>query len=214
MARVVLAEDHPIVREGIRSFISKLPDYSVVAECRTGLETLRALERTAPDILIADLRLPELDGLEVIRRAHKQCPSLRILVLSMHAGASFVVRALRNGANGYILKNSNLADLSKALDVVMNDGTYLSADVARFINVETLPFDPYDQLTKREREVLQLVAEGYSAIQIKDILHISARTVEKHRSNLMLKIKLTNHADVIRYALQRGLIPLNTPSAA
>lgn len=214
MARIVLAEDHPIVREGVRSFISKLPTHSVVAECRTGLETLRTLEQTPADVLIADLRLPELDGLEVIRRARRGYPGLRILVLSMHSGAPFVVRALRNGANGYLLKNSNLGEMSTALDVILGNGMYLSADVARHMNVQNLPYDPYDELTKREREILQLVAEGNSASQIKDRLAISVRTVEKHRSNLMIKLRLGGHAEVIRYALQRGLIPLSSPSAA
>ena len=148
----------------------------------------------------------------MIRRVHDEHPLIRIIVISMHAGSAYVSRAVRNGAHGYVLKNSDVQDLAHAIDVVLDGGTWYSPSVSASIDAAGNVSDPYDELTPREREVLQLVAEGRTASDIKDVLFISARTVEKHRSNLMKKLELRSHAEVIRYALQRGLIPLVGPT--
>lgn len=214
MATIVIAEDHPFVREGIRSYLSSSTHHTVVAECATGLSALSAVSEYQPDVLLVDLRLPEMDGLEVIRRVHEEHPLIRIIVVSMHAGSAYVTRAIRNGAHGYLLKNSGVGDLAGAIDTVLNGGTWFSDSISAAVDKAGNVSDPYDELTKREREVLQLVAEGRTATDIKDILYISARTVEKHRSNLMKKLDLHSHAEVIRYALQRGLIPLVGPTSA
>jgi DNA-binding NarL/FixJ family response regulator len=214
MATIVLAEDHPFVREGIRSYLASSTHHSVVAECSSGLTALSAVNEHVPDLLLVDLRLPEMDGLEVIRRVNSEHPLVRIIVISMHAGSAYVTRAVRNGAHGYLLKNSDVKDLSQAIEVVLNGGTWFSPSVSAAVDQAGNVSDPYDDLTPRERQVLQLVAEGKTAADIKDILFISARTVEKHRSNLMKKLNLHSHAEVIRYALQRGLIPLVGPSGS
>jgi len=176
------------------------------------LTALSAVNEHSPDVLLVDLRLPEMDGLEVIRRVNADHPLVRIIVISMHAGSAYVTRAVRNGAHGYLLKNSDVNDLSHAIDVVLDGGTWFSPSVSAFIDKAGNVSDPYEDLTPRERQVLQLVAEGKTASDIKDVLFISARTVEKHRSNLMKKLNLHSHAEVIRYALQRGLIPLLGPT--
>lgn len=212
MATIVLAEDHPFVREGIRSYLTASTYHTVVAECASGLTALAAVNEHQPDLLLVDLRLPELDGLEVIRRVHEEHPLIRIVVISMHAGSAYVSRAVRNGAHGYVLKNSDVKDLAEAIDIVLRGETWFSPSVSASIDELGTVSDPYDDLTPRERQVLQLVAEGKTASDIKDVLFISARTVEKHRSNLMKKLDLRSHAEVIRYALQRGLIPLVGPA--
>lgn len=214
MATIVLAEDHPFVREGIRSYISTHTHHQIVAECASGLTALSAVNEHEPDLLLVDLRLPEMDGLEVIRRVGQEHPLARIIVISMHAGSAYVTRAIRNGAHGYLLKSSDVKDLSHAIDVVLDGGTWFSPSISAAVDKAGNISDPYDALTPREREVLQLVAEGRTASEIKDVLFISARTVEKHRSNLMKKLELHSHAEVIRYALQRGLIPLIGPAGS
>ena len=212
MATVLIAEDHPLVREGIRSYLERSTYHEVVAECASGLTALAKVSELNPDIILVDLRLPEMDGIEVIRRVRQEHPLTKVLVVSMHAGTAYVVRAIRNGAHGYLLKNSDIQDLARAVDLILDGGSYFSPSIASIIDETGELDDPYEQLTTREREVLQLVAEGKTATDIKDVLYISARTVEKHRSNLMKKLGLRSHAEVIRYALQRGLIPLVGPS--
>lgn len=213
MATIVIIEDHPLVREGIRSYLERTGRHEVVGEYDSGMLGLAKVGEFRPDIALVDLRLPEMDGMEVVRRIRKEYPLTKILVISMFAGSEYVNRALRNGANGYLLKNSDLKDLSEAVDQVLEGHSYLSSSVASAMDERGEVTDLYESLTGREREVLQLVAEGHSAVEIKNILFISARTVEKHKSNLMKKLGLHSHAEVIRYALQRGLIPLIGPGA-
>ncbi len=212
MATIIIAEDHPFVREGIRSYLTSSTHHTVVAECSTGLAAIAAVNEHRPDVLLVDLRLPEMDGLEVIRRVKEEHPLVRMIVVSMHAGSAYVTRAVRNGAHGYLLKNSDINELSEAIEVVHQGGSWFSSSIAASVNANGEVSDPYDELTPREREVLQLVAEGKTASDIKEILFISARTVEKHRSNLMKKLGLHSQSAVIRYALQRGLIPLIGPT--
>lgn len=213
MATIIITEDHPFVREGVRSYLERNTEHTVVAECATGLEAIAAVEKLTPDLLIVDLRLPEMDGLEVIRRVHIDYPLIRIIVLSMHTSAAYVTRAIRYGAHGYLLKNSDVQDLAKAVETVLDGGNYYSRSIAAFVTEEGALRDVYDDLTPREREVLQLIAEGRSTNDIKNILFISVRTVEKHRSNLMKKLGLHSHSELIRYSLQQELIPPIEPGA-
>ena len=213
MAAIIIVEDHPFVREGVKSHLERNTPHDVVAECSTGIEALNAVRKLIPDLLIIDLRLPEMDGLEVIRRVNQEFPLLKIIVLSMHSGGAYVTRAIRHGAQGYILKSSDISDLSTAVESVLGGGRFFSPGVSSYVSEDGQLHDQYDDLTSREREVLQLVAEGKTAPDIKDILFISVRTVEKHRSNLMKKLGLHSHSEVIRYALQRGLIPLVDPGS-
>lgn len=211
MATILIIEDHPLVREGIRSYLERSTYHEVVGESASGLAGLAKVGELRPDVVLVDLRLPEMDGIEVLRRIRQDYPLTRILVVTMHSGTAYVTRAVRNGAHGYLLKNSDIQDLATAIDTILSGSTWFSPSVASALDDEGHVVDPYEELTSREREVLQLVAEGRTATDIRDILYISARTVEKHRSNLMKKLGLKSHAEVIRYALQRGLIPLLGP---
>ena len=209
MATVVLVEDHPIVREGIRAFLTQTSIHEVVAECGDGATALKLVAEHRPDVLIADLRMPGLDGLEVTRRVTRDFPSTRVVVLSMFASDSYVSRAFRNGAIAYVLKNSDIKELNSAIESAIEGQKFMSKGIASRATREPIPLDRYELLTAREREILQLVGEGYTAEEVSDKLSISIRTVEKHRSNLMKKLEVRNHADMIRFALQRGLIPLD-----
>ncbi len=209
MATIVIAEDHPIVREGIRAFLTKTSLHEVVAECGDGLTALTLVAKHKPDILVVDLQMPGLDGLEVTRRVVQNFAWTKVVVLSMHASDSYVSRALQYGALAYVLKSSDIEDLNEAIDSALKGKQFLSRAISDRITRDPMPRDRYDLLTSREREVFQLVAEGSSAVEIAKKLYISVRTVEKHRSNLMHKLELRNQAEVIKYALQRGLIPLS-----
>ena len=214
MATVLIIEDHPLVREGIRSYLERNSHHEVIGECDSGLAGLAKAGELRPDIVLVDLRLPEMDGMEVVRRIRNDYPLIKVLVISMFSGSEYVNRALRNGAHGFLLKSSDLQDLSGAIDQILEGHSFLSSSISSAVDESGNVTDLYESLTNREREVLQLVAEGNSAVEIKNILFISARTAEKHRANLMKKLGLRSHAEVIRYALQRGLIPMNGPDSS
>jgi two-component system, NarL family, response regulator NreC len=207
MASILLVEDHPIVREGVRAFLEKTSEHEVVAECEDGVTALQLVAEHRPDVVIVDLRIPRLDGLEVTRRVVHNYPSTRVVVLSMYSTDSYVASALRHGALAYVLKNSDIKELNSAIDSALAGQPYLSSALSNKVGHGIDTEDRYELLTTREREILQHVAEGMTAAAIAELLNISVRTVEKHRSNLMHKLGAKNHADVIRYALQRGLIP-------
>lgn len=211
--RIILADDHHIVRQGLRTVLGSSEDFAIVGETGDGLEVLGLVERLRPHVLVVDLMMPGLSGLEVIRQVHQRYPDTRILVLSMHASEAYVLEALRNGATGYVLKDADAAELVQAVREVAAGRHYLSAPLSeRAIQAyaqraQAAPMDPYETLTTREREVLQLSAEGYSGTEIAAKLGISPRTAETHRANLMRKLALQSQTDLIRYALRRGLLP-------
>ncbi len=212
--RIVLADDHDIVRQGLRAVLEAAGDFTVVGESADGLEVPALVDRLRPNVLIVDLMMPGLSGLEVIRQVHERCPQVRIVVLSMHASEPYVLEALRNGAAGYVLKESSTAELVQAVREVTAGRRYLSQPLSdRAIQAyaehadAAAPLDPYETLTTREREVLHLAAEGHSSTEIAAKLGISPRTAETHRANLMRKLNLQGHTDLIRYALRRGLLP-------
>jgi DNA-binding NarL/FixJ family response regulator len=209
---LLLADDHQIVRQGMRALLETEQDFRVIGEAGDGLEAVRLSERLRPDILILDLMLPGLHGLEVIRRARKQAPHTRIVVLSMHANESYVLQALRNGAAAYVLKDCEAAVLITAVRQVAAGYRYLCPPLAAraievYIEKHDALADPHEALTPREREVLQLTAEGYTSAQIAARFFLSRRTVETHRANMMRKLGLRTRTDLVRYAMQRGLIP-------
>ncbi len=209
MATVIVVEDHPIVREGIRAFLTQTTEHEIVADCGDGATALELVKEHRPDVLITDLSMPGLDGLEVIRRVHRDFPNTAVVVLSMNSGDSYVSLAFRQGALGYVLKNSDIKELSDAIVSASNGKRFISKSLANRTQREPIPADRYELLTAREREILQLVGEGLTTSEISEKLWISVRTVEKHRSNLMHKLKVKNYADLIRFALQRALIPLD-----
>jgi len=211
--RVVLADDHHVVRHGLRTLLEAAGDFVIVGEAADGLEVMPLVERLTPHVLILDIMMPGLNGLEVTRQVHRQFPQVKILVLSMHASEPHVLEALRNGAAGYAIKDATPADLLHAVREVAAGRRYLSgplserAIAAYAEKAQAGVLDPYDTLTSREREVLQLSAEGHTLQEIAGRLGISPRTAETHRTNLMRKLALRTQADLIRYAVRRGLLP-------
>jgi two-component system, NarL family, response regulator NreC len=212
---ILLADDHPVVRRGVRALLEAEPDLAVAAETGDGLETVRLLERLRPDVLVLDLMLPGLSGLEVLRLAAERSPRTRAVVLSMHCNRAFVAAALKNGAIGYVLKDCSEEHLVRAVHEAAAGRRYLSPPVTQMAldayvdQVRAASTDPHETLTAREREVLQLAAEGKTNPQIAARLHISPRTVENHRARLMHKLGLQNQSDLVRHALRHGLISLD-----
>ncbi len=213
---VVLADDHHIVRRGLRTLLEGDPDFTVVGEEADGLKVVDLVKRISPDVLVLDLMLPGLNGLEITRQVTEVSSKTRVLILSMHADESYVLSALRNGASGYILKDSEPAEMLRAVREVSAGRRYLSRPLSQRAieayaqKAQDQPADAYDTLTDREREILQLTAESSSNTEIAARLGISPRTVETHRTNLMRKLGLQSQTDLIRYALKRGILRLDT----
>ena len=211
---ILLADDHPIVRHGLRALLEAEPDFRIAGEVDDGLEAVEQVERLQPDVLVLDLMMPGLNGLEVTRQAGQRSPGTRVIILSMYSSEVYVLEALRNGAAGYVLKKSSPDELVQAVREVAAGRSFLSRSLSeRAIEVyrqkaQEVPSDPYDRLTNREREVLHLAAEGHTSADIANRLYISPRTVEMHRGNMMRKLGLSTQTDLIRYALQRRILPL------
>jgi len=209
---VVLVDDHRVVREGLRALLDAESDLSVIGDAGDGLSAIRLVERLKPDVLLLDLIIPGLNGQEVARRVRKCSPKTRVIVLSMHSSEPYVLEALRNGAAGYVLKDASYTDLIRAIREVMAGWRYLSPPLSKVAidayqeKADAATADRYDMLTAREREVLQLAAEGHSNNEIANRLEISPRTAETHRANLMRKLRLRTHTDLIKYAIERRIV--------
>ena len=211
---VVLADDHPIVRQGLRHLLENDPELNVVGEAGDGIETVQLVETMKPDILVVDMMMPGLNGLEVLRQLKKLSPLTHAIVLSMQSANAYVVEALNLGADGYVLKDTGPSELAEAIHTVVRGDRYISAKLLERLevngrNIDDAPMDTYQSLTAREREVLQLSVEGKSSTEIGDKLAISPRTVEVHRSKLMKKLALHNMTDLIKYAIKRGILPMD-----
>lgn len=208
---IVLADDHQIVRQGLRALLGAESDMRVIAETGDGLEAVELVERLQPDVLVVDVMLPGLNGLEVTRQARQRSPVTRVVVLSMRASGAYVAEALRGGAAAYVLKASGVADLVQAIREVMAGGGYLGPPLSREAldayarQAESATLDLYETLTGRERQVLQLAAEGLSNAEIGARLSISPHTAMTHRANLMRKLDLHSQAELVRFALRRGI---------
>jgi DNA-binding NarL/FixJ family response regulator len=213
---ILLADDHPIVRQGLRHLLDAEPDVVIVAEASDGLQAVQLTEKLKPNVLILDMMMPGLNGLEVLRQVKERCPSTCSIVLSMQSADVYVVEALKAGALGYVLKETGPSELVNAVRQVMHGQRYLSPRLSeRLIDVliESAgkgTADPYQTLTNREREVLQMAAEGMSTSEIAKRLSISPRTAELHRGRMMNKLGLRNQTELIRYALKRGILPMDT----
>ncbi len=208
--RIVLADDHALVRAGFRSLVENLPEVEVVAETGDGGEVLELVKKHYPDVVLTDISMPGLNGLEVATRIVKEFPNIRVIILSMHATEEYVLQAVRAGALGYLLKDSGVAELELAIKAVMRGETYLSPGVSRHITdyVRRVGGETgsLESLTPRQREVLQLIAEGHTTKAIAQRLDISVKTVETHRAQLMERLDIHDVAGLVRYAIRVGLI--------
>ena len=211
---VLLADDHPIVRQGLRHLFEEEPDIKIVGEASDGLQAVQLTEKFKPNVLILDIMMPDINGLEVLRQVKERSPATSSIVLSMQSADVYVVEALKAGALGYVLKETGPSEMLNAVQQVVGGQRYLSPKISeRLIDVliqtvEKAPADPYQTLTNREREVLQMAAEGLSSSEIAKRLSISPRTAELHRGRMMNKLGLRNQTELIRYALRRGILPL------
>jgi two-component system response regulator NreC len=209
LVRVLIADDHPIVRKGMRSLLEDEPGIKVIGEAKDGTEALAALDSLRPDVLIVDMMMPGHNGLEVIRLAKQRLPEMHILVLSMHSNEAYVAEALRRGASGYILKDTGPTEIVQAVKELISGRRYFSKQLSVDLvdtKIKNTYQDSFEKLTSRELEILQLAAEGYTSPEIAQRLSISHRTVEKHRSNLMEKLGLRNQTDLVLYAIKRGIL--------
>ena len=211
--QVLLAEDHTIVRQGLRSILDGREGIQVVGEAKDGREAVEKAQQLQPDIVLMDLSMPLLSGLEATRQIKSQCPQIKVLVLTMHADEEYVFQILQAGASGYLLKQSAVGELVTAIQVVYEGDSYLSPAISRKVVGEYVrqareqgKVDPYEQLTDREREVLHLIAEGRSTQEIADLLFISPKTVRGHRSSLTEKLGLHSNAELTRYAIRKGIV--------
>lgn len=211
-AKVVIADDHAMVRQGMKAILESGGQIQIIGEASDGIEAVSLVEKLKPDVTLLDLMMPGLNGLEVTRQISKLT---HVLIVSMHANEAYVLEALRNGALGYVLKDSTAQELIDAVNRVALGLRYLSAPLSeRAIDIysrraETAPLDPYDTLTTREREVFHLMAEGLSNSEISVRLNISPRTVEIHKSNVQHKLNLYTQTNIVRYALRKGILPMD-----
>jgi DNA-binding NarL/FixJ family response regulator len=208
--RILLADDHTLVRAGVRRILEAQPGITVVGEVSDGEAALEFLRADPVDVLVLDLTMPGTDGFEVLRQVKATLPGMKVLVLTMHANAEYMARAVQDGADGYLLKDSAVQDLVAAIEAVQAGRAYYSPPVQRelteLLRAHSAPPRPMDALTDREREVLRLVVEGLSTKEIALQLDISTRTVETHRANLMRKLNLKSVALLTQFAIREGLV--------
>jgi DNA-binding NarL/FixJ family response regulator len=210
--RVLIADDHQIVRDGLRSLLEIEPEFEVVGTVAEGRSTVKMVEELKPDVVIMDISMPGLNGIEATRQITRDFPKIKIIALSMHDDRYFVMNMLKAGASGYLIKDCAYKELTRAIDVVVRKGkTYLSPEITDIVVDNYITGQPmaeslvYSVLSNREREVLQLIVEGKKSSEIADCLCISLKTVETHRAQLMNKLKIKNIADLVKYAIREGI---------
>jgi DNA-binding NarL/FixJ family response regulator len=212
MIRVLIAEDHHLVRQGIRALLEKAEDIEVVGEARDGQEAVELVERLSPDVVVMDLAMPRMNGNQATERIHAQHIPTQVVILSMYSDETLVRQALRSGAKGYLLKHSVTEELLLAVRAACRGETFLSSAVSGTLlqtainQPEASEVDPFDRLSSREKQVLKLVAEGRTNNAIAQIMNVSVKTVEKHRSSLMSKLTVHDMAGLVRIAMKHGLI--------
>jgi DNA-binding NarL/FixJ family response regulator len=210
MIRVLLAEDHHLVRAGLRALLDPLPDIEVVGEAGDGREALAMLKNRNADVAILDISMPGMNGLEAAVRMSDEAPGTKVVILTMHSNEEYVLRALRAGVAGFLLKDAGTAELEGAIRAVTRGETYLSPGVSKKVVDGYLGRSggahPLDSLTPRQREVLQLIAEGYSTKQIAGLLGVGVKTIETHRTQLMDRLGIHEIAGLVRYAVRVGLV--------
>jgi two-component system response regulator NreC len=216
MITVVLADDHRVVREGLRALLNAEADIKVVGDADNGLEAVEMVKHLKPRVLVVDLMMQGINGIEVTRQVRKLSTKTDVVILSMYGNESYVIEALRAGAKAYVIKESTASELVTAIHEVANGHRFLSKSLSERaieaymqVSQDSLT-DPYEKLTTREREILHLTAQGYTSGKIASHLYISRRTVEIHRANLMRKLGLSNQTELLRFAIQRGILPSDT----
>jgi DNA-binding NarL/FixJ family response regulator len=211
--RIVIAEDHTILREGLRSLLSSEPNFEIVGEAEDGREAIKCVEKFRPDLILTDLSMPRMNGMEAIKEIKRQSPKTKVLVLTVHKAEEYILATFRAGANGYLLKDSTHAELVMAVKKVLSGKQYISPEISEKViegyleGKKTLKTQTsWETLTQREREILKLIAEGYKNKEIAEDLCISVKTVEKHRANLMEKLDLHSIQALTTFAIERGLV--------
>ena len=211
LIRVLLADNHTLVRAGLRALLQNIEGIQVVAEAGDGREALHLIAVHQPDLVLMDIAMPEMNGLEATAHVVKEFPQVRVIILSMHANEEYVLQALRTGAMGYVLKDAGLSELELAVRASVRGETYLSPAVSKHVvadYVRRVSSEPssLEQLTSRQREILQLIAEGRTTKEIADLLYVSVKTVETHRLQLMKRLNIHDIAGLVRYAIRMGLV--------
>jgi two-component system, NarL family, response regulator NreC len=211
--KAIIAEDHTILRDGLRTLLNQSDAFEVIGEATNGIEAIRCAAEYLPDIAILDLSMPKMDGISAIREIKKQSPDTKILVLTIHQNEEHILTAFQAGADGYCLKNTRFDEVLNAMKTIMSGKPYMSGEVSAKVltgylqEKKTIKFtSAWETITPREKEVLKLIAEGYKSSDIAEILFISPKTVNKHRSNLMEKLDLHNVSALTAYAIERGLV--------
>ena len=212
--RVLLADDHTILRDGIRALLEDQDDMEVIGEAEDGLATVKMVAKLKPDVVVMDIAMPLLNGLEATRQIHRDYPQVKVLILTMHENEEYIRQVLAAGALGYVLKDAAARELLGAIRTVNQGEAVLSPAITRLVIEDYLrwgdirPEDTSNGLTPREREVLQLIAEGYTNKEIAEILSLSAKTIQSHRTNLMNKLDLHDRGELIKYAIQKKIIDI------
>jgi two-component system response regulator NreC len=211
--RILLADDHTLLRQGLRKILQERPDWEVVAEASDGREAVRQTLAVQPDIAILDIGMPLLNGIEATRQIVRRLPDIHVLILSMHANEAYIIQALKAGAKGYLLKDSADTDLIRGVAAVASGKSFFSPAVAKVMLDDYVRHltekgiaDRFDSLSEREREIFQLVAEGHSNKEIAELLSVSPTTVETHRAHILQKLDVHNTAELVLYAVRRGVI--------
>ncbi len=213
--RILLADDHTMVREGISALLNNQPGMTVVGEASNGRDALQMAQSLLPDVVIMDVSMPDMNGVSATEKLSEVCPAARVLALSMHTDRDNVTRMLRAGASGYVVKTCDVNEILRAITTVRAGRTYLSPEITGtvvedYVSSKNTSKPDLDDLTSREREILQMIAEGKSSKQIGTILHISPRTADSHRQRIMDKLNLYSLAELTKYAIRAGLTSLNT----
>ncbi len=208
-----MVDDHAIVREGICAVLDLFPEMVVLGEAANGYEALDMVKRLQPDVVLMDIGMPEMDGFEATRRVCKECPGVKVMALTQYADREHVFQMLEAGAAGFINKSIVSSELVKGIRAVFQGDSFLSPQVAKYLvqdfqreDLDKKKWDTFRQLTGREREILKLLAEGYTTQEIADLLIISFKTVEGHKTRMMAKLELRNRVDLVKYALRKGIV--------
>jgi two-component system, NarL family, response regulator NreC len=211
--RLLLGDDHTLLRHGLRKILEDRPDFEIVAEASDGRAAVRAAESHAPDVAVLDIGMPLLNGIEATRQIVRRQPDVRVLILSMYSDEAYIIQALKAGARGYLLKDSADTELIRAISAVASGKSFFSPAVAKVMlddyvrhMAEKGIVDRYDSLSEREREIFQLIAEGHSNKEIAELLSVSPATIETHRAHILLKLDVHNTAELVLYAVRRGVI--------